>query len=42
MRKHISGYTKNLKDASNLRNMVNKLQTKEDVIKCLKEYFNKI
>ena len=42
MRKHIAGYTKNLKDSSVLRNTINHLDKKEDVINCLKEYFERI
>ena len=40
MRKHISAYTKSLKDSSQFRNKVNTLETKKEVIDCLKEYFN--
>jgi tRNA-dihydrouridine synthase B len=42
MRKHIAGYTKNLKDASMLRDRVNHLDTEKEVIQCLEDYFNKI
>ena len=42
MRKHIAGYTKNLKDASMLRDMVNHLDTEKEVIQCLEDYFNEI
>ena len=42
MRKHIAGYTRNLKDASMLRNTVNTLESKDEVIKCLKDYFDRI
>ena len=42
MRKHLAGYTKNLKEASSFRSTVNHLETKEEVIDCLREYFNKI
>ncbi len=40
MRKHISAYTKSLKDSSQFRNKMNTLETKKEVIDCLKEYFN--
>lgn len=40
MRKHISAYTKSLKDSSQFRNKINTLETKKEVIDCLKEYFN--
>ena len=42
MRKHINAYTKNLKDSSEFRAKINTLNTKEEVISSLKEYFNKI
>lgn len=40
MRKHISAYTKSLKDSSQFRNKMNTLETKKEVIDCLKEYFD--
>jgi len=42
MRKYISGYTKGLKDASQFRSKINTLQTKEEVVKCSKEYFKSL
>lgn len=39
MRKHVSAYTKNLKEASSFRNIINKIDNKEEVIKKLEEYF---
>ncbi len=42
MRKYIAGYTKNLKDASMLRDRVNHLDTEKEVIQCLEDYFNEI
>ncbi len=42
MRKHISAYTKNLRDASAFRNTINKLETKEEVINKLEEYFKSL
>lgn len=39
MRKHISAYTKSLKDSSSFRSKINTLNTKEEVEKCLQEYF---
>ena len=42
MRKHLAGYTKNLKDASTFRNKINHLESKEEVVKCLKDYFERI
>ena len=42
MRKHLGWYIKNLKDASKIREKVNTLQTKQEVIDCLIEYFNLI
>ena len=42
MRKHISAYTKNLRDASAFRSTINKLETKEEVINKLEEYFKSL
>ncbi len=39
MRKHICYYLKNMKNASELRNLINHLETKEEVEKVLKNYF---
>ena len=39
MRKHISAYTKSLKDSSSFRSKINTLDTKKEVVDCLKEYF---
>lgn len=39
MRKHISAYIKNMKDASKFRDLVNKIETKQELISCLTEYF---
>ena len=39
MRKHICYYLKNMKNASNLRNIINHLETKKEVEETLKEYF---
>ncbi len=39
LRKHISWYTKNLKNSSEFRNQVNKIESKEKLIKTLEEYF---
>lgn len=38
-RKHLSYYTKNLKNSSEFRNLVNKLETKNEVINLLNEFF---
>ena len=40
MRKHFTYYVKNLKDASTVREMLNRLNTKNEVRDCLIEYFN--
>lgn len=40
MRKHISAYTKSLKDSSQFRNHMNTLETREEVVDYLKEYFS--
>ncbi|MBP3502393.1 MAG: tRNA dihydrouridine synthase DusB [Clostridia bacterium] len=42
MRKHISWYIKNTKDASKMRDKVNQITDKEDLVKILTEYFNMI
>lgn len=39
MRKHICWYLKNLKDSSKVREEINRLETKQEVEKRLKEYF---
>ena len=39
LRKHISWYTKNLKNSSEFRNKVNQIQTKEELIHKIEEYF---
>ena len=39
LRKHISWYTKNLKNSSEFRYNVNKIETKKELIKYLEEYF---
>lgn len=40
MRKHISGYTKNLPNSSAFRVEMNKIEDKNELIACLTEYFN--
>ena len=42
MRKHLAWYTKKLKNSSNFRQKVNTLNTKEEVIASLTEYFNSL
>lgn len=42
MRKHIAAYIKNMKDASKLREKVNHIETKKELISCLTEYFKNI
>lgn len=42
MRKHIAWYTKNLKDSSKLRQQVNTITKKDELLKTLKEYFYSI
>lgn len=39
MRKHICWYLKNLKDSSKVRQAINQLESKEEVIQTLEEYF---
>lgn len=42
MRKHISWYIKNTKDASKIRDKVNQITDKDELVKILTEYFNMI
>lgn len=42
MRKHIAGYTRNLKDASAFRDEINHLNTEKEVIECLETYFKEV
>ena len=42
MRKHMTYYLKGLKDASEIRQKVNTIETKEKLIACLTEYFQKL
>lgn len=42
MRKHISWYIKNTKDASKMRDKVNQITDKDELVKILTEYFNLI
>ena len=39
LRKHIAWYTKNLKNSSEFRNSINMIETKEQLIKTLNDYF---
>lgn len=40
MRKHISWYTKGLKNSSVIRNYINTITSKADLIKALTEYLS--
>ena len=42
MRKHISWYTRNMPNSSEFRNLVNHTENKEELLKIIEEYFNKI
>ena len=42
MRKHICWYLKNLKDSSKVRQVINQLESKDEVIQTLEEYFEEI
>ena len=42
MRKHICWYLKNLKDSSKVRQIVNQLESKEEVLKILEDYFKQL
>ena len=39
LRKHIAWYTKNLKNSSEFRNNINKIETKKELLEKLEEYF---
>lgn len=42
MRKHISWYIKNYKDASKFRDAVNRIDNRDELESCIKEYFNSL
>jgi len=42
MRKHISWYTKNMKDSSSFRNEINHIDNKDELMKKIEEYFNNL
>lgn len=42
MRKQLSWYIKNLKDSSQMRQKINTLETKQEIINELTEYFKKL
>ena len=42
MRKHLAYYIRNTKDASRIRDSINKIDKKEELIDCLREYFKYI
>ena len=42
MRKHVSAYIKNMKDASKYRDHINQIDNKKELICCLTEYFKNI
>lgn len=39
LRKHMSAYIKNMPNATSMREKINKIETKQELIACLKEYF---
>lgn len=39
LRKHMSAYIKNMPNATSIREKVNKIDTKKELIDCLREYF---
>ena len=39
LRKHMAYYTKNLKDASKIRNIINTIYTQKELIECLTNAF---
>lgn len=42
MRKHLAWYTKNLKDSSSVRQKINQINNKNELLECLKEYIYSI
>ena len=40
MRKHLAWYTKNLKDSSQLRQKINTINDKAELLNCLEDYFD--
>ena len=42
MRKHLAYYIKNMKDASKIREKINRIETKNELIDCLNAYFKDI
>lgn len=42
MRKHLAAYVKNLKDATKLRNCINKVEEKDELIDTLKKFFKEL
>ena len=42
MRKHLCWYLKNLKDSSKIRQLVNTIEDKEELVQVLQEYFKLI
>lgn len=42
MRKHISWYLKNMKDAAKTRDLINKIENRQELETCLKEYFQSL
>lgn len=39
LRKHMSAYTKHMPDATTVREKINKIETREELEACIKEYF---
>ena len=39
LRKHIAWYTKNLKNSSEFRNSINRIETKQELVQTIEEYF---
>ena len=42
MRKHLSYYLKNLPNAASIRQRVNQIETKNELVGCLTEYFESL
>ena len=42
MRKHLIWYVKNLKDSSKIREKITTIETKQEMVTCLTEYFESL
>ena len=42
MRKHVAWYTKNMKNSSEFRNSINTIESKEELLQKIEEYFRSL